>query len=242
MFQNQIGLKYFVTFKIWLESNSLKEKTPARLERSLALHYATATKVAGLEALFALDDALAAIVRTTREPLVGQMRLTWWFHALTALDTAPPPAEPVLRALYEDVLPLGVSGATLAAMTDGWEVLIGEGPLDVAALTDFGRTRGGGLFGAAATLLGVDDPRVADAGAGWALADLAAGLSDAAATGDARALATAALDRALKGRWPRAARPLGALALLGRFDLAADLPPGHPRRVARILGHRLTGF
>ena len=44
---------------------------------SLAMTYAPATKRPALEALFALDDTLAGILRTTREPLVGQMRLTW---------------------------------------------------------------------------------------------------------------------------------------------------------------------
>ena len=40
-------------------------------ERSLALSYAPAAARAGLEALFALDATLGAILKTTREPVVG---------------------------------------------------------------------------------------------------------------------------------------------------------------------------
>ena len=70
-------------------------------ERALALSYAAETVRPGVAALFSLDDTLGQILRTTREPLVGQMRLTWWHEALRALDGAPPPAQPVLQALAD---------------------------------------------------------------------------------------------------------------------------------------------
>ena len=67
--------------------------TPANPERVLALSYAGEGRGA-LAALLALDDSLATLLRTTREPALGQMRLAWWREALERLDTAPPPAEP----------------------------------------------------------------------------------------------------------------------------------------------------
>ena len=70
--------------------------TPEDPERALALSYAVEGRDA-LAALLALDDALARLLRSTREPALGQMRLAWWREALERLDTAPPPAEPVLR-------------------------------------------------------------------------------------------------------------------------------------------------
>ena len=65
-------------------------------ERALALSYAPGAARDGMAALFALDDQLAGVVRTTRDPMVGQLRLTWWHEALAALDTAPPPAQAVV--------------------------------------------------------------------------------------------------------------------------------------------------
>ena len=215
---------------------------PADPERTLALSYAPPQSRAALAALFALDDTLAQILRTTREPLVGQMRLTWWHQALCALDTAPPPAQPVLQALAAEVLPRGVSGARLAEMIDGWEVLLEADPIGEADLIAHATKRGGAVFASAAMLLGCPPgDMVAAAGEGWALADLAANLSDAQVTARAAALAQAKLHEAMARRWSRAGRPLGALALIARMDLADGSAPGAPKRVARLAWHRLTG-
>lgn len=204
--------------------------------------YAPTVSRPALEALFALDDTLGAILRTTREPLVGQMRLTWWYEALGRLDGAPAPAEPVLTALQGLVLPYGVSGTMLATLADGWEVLL-EPDLDAAAIARFAAGRGGRLFAFAAMVLAVDDARIGIAGEGWALADLSRGLSDAAIGVDARSAAAVRLDRALRGRWPSKVRALGAMALSARFDVSASPPPpASPGRVARLAWHRLTGY
>lgn len=200
-------------------------------ERALVLSYAPSRTRAGLAALLALDDRFAGIVARAREPAIGQMRLVWWFEALEALDVAPPPAEPLLRALAAEVLPAGITGAELAVMVDGWERLLGAEALDPDA---FARERGGRLFALAARLLGGSDRRVEALGEGWALADLAKRHPEATAPARKR------LDAAFGSPWPRLLRPLGALALLARSDLAGGRP-GAPGRVGRLLWHRLTG-
>jgi phytoene synthase len=205
-------------------------------ERALALSYASRGRDAAA-ALLALDDRLAAILRRTTEPLVGQMRLTWWREALEKLDTAPPPAEPVLAALAAEALPRGLRGADLTPMIDGWEALLDD-PLDAAAIERHAM-RGRALFEAIAGVIGVSGDPVAAAGEGWALADLARHLSDPDARRRAAALAGPGLDAALAARWSRNGRMLGALAHLARLDLAGR--PRSPWRVARLLAHRLTG-
>jgi phytoene synthase len=209
---------------------------------ALAITYAPPAVRPALKALFALDETLGKILRTTREPLVGQMRLTWWYEALGRLDGTPAPAEPVLTALQALVLPAGVSGAMLAALTDGWDALL-EPALDAAAMDRFARDRGRRLFELAGTLLSVQDARIGLAGEGWALADLSQRLSDAPGRSLARTRAVEALDVAVRGRWPSGARALGALALSARFDLSASPTlPGSPKRVGRLAWHRLTGY
>ena len=205
-------------------------------ERALALAAAPAAARAGLEALFALDERLGAILRTTREPLVGQMRLTWWHAALTALDAAPPPAEPVLAAIAADVLPRGVAGEALAAQVDGWEALLDD--LNEDAMLRFAAARGGGLFGAAAALLGARDPAIGRAGEGWALADLSMNLSDPETAARARRLAGERLTAVFAPRWSRAGRPLGVLALLAEADLAGR---SGAARAGRLFRFRITG-
>jgi len=210
-------------------------------ERDLVLMYARADRRAGLAALLALDDALARLLRTTREPALGQMRLAWWREALERLDHAPAPAEPVLKALEAEVLRHGVTGASLVPIVHGWEVLIEEELLDADVMRRFGEGRGQ-LFVAAGVLLDAAGDPLALAGQGWALADLAGNLEDEKERTVARDLARPLLEDAARTRWSRPARALGALAHRARLDLAeAPKSAGAPSRVGRLLWHRLTG-
>lgn len=197
-------------------------------ERALAIGYAPADRRAALAALFALDARLRAITLAAREPMIGLMRLTWWREALERLDTAPAPAEPLLRELARAVVPLS-TGAALARLTDGWERLL-EGDHDWGAVAH----ARGELFALAQAVLGDGDPRVPAVGEAWARIDLA---RDWPAGEPDRAL----LAEAYRTGWSRALRPLGALGLLARADMDAKSPPGSPSRVARLLAHRLTG-
>ncbi|WP_375397901.1 squalene/phytoene synthase family protein [uncultured Sphingomonas sp.] len=213
-------------------------------ERALIVSYAPAGRRDGLAALLALDAALAGVLRTTRQPLVGQMRLAWWREALERLDRAAAPAEPVLRALAADALPHGVRGAALARMVEGWEALLVD-PLDLRALQRHAVARGGRLFACITTMLDVPGRRLARFGRGWALADLSRHLSDVALAACAREMAMPRLATDWTDRgtaWPRAARAAGGLIIAARLDLAdRSPPPGSPRRVARLAWHRLTG-
>ena len=205
--------------------------------RELALSYAPKEAQAGLEALFALDAVLGRILRTTTEPMVGQMRLAWWREALERLDVTPAPAEPVLQAVVRDALPLGAAGAALSRMADGWEVLLGD--IDDGALASHASDRGALLFGQAGAVIGAgsNDPLGA-AGRGWALADLAANVGDAKMADRARVMAKEAFQEMRRSQWSPRGRSLGALALAARLGLE-----GAPRPwwVARLGWHRISG-
>lgn len=205
--------------------------------RDLAFSYVPGGSRRAIEALFALDAALGGVLRTTREPLVGQMRLAWWREALERLDAGAPPAEPVLQALASEVLPRGIAGGELRDMVDGWEPLLGA--LGPDAIADHARCRGRLLFEIAARTMeaAAGDP-VADAGEGWALADLSGNLSDAGTGNLARERAATALAQVRGMRWSRNGRPLGALALIAQRSLRGPIPPSFVVRLARF---RLAG-
>lgn len=205
--------------------------------RRLALSYAREADRDGLESMLLLDASLGNVLRTTREPIVGRMRLAWWREALERLDTAPAPAEPALRALEEHVVGRhGVTGTRLAAMVEGWEWLL-EAPLDPHALRRHAALRGE-VFALMADLCGVAPGRwVARAGRGWALADLSTHLSDPALAAAARRGAERLLSSP-RPRWPRALRPLGALVVIARADLNGG---GGVGTVSRLGWLRLTG-
>ncbi len=211
-----------------------------RTERALVVRYAPGDRCAALGALLALDDALAQILRTTREPMVGQMRLVWWRDALDRLDTVPAPVEPVLQAIATDLLPCGITGADLSAMTGGWDALLGPEALDDAAIETHARERGARLFSLAGRALGAGSDPTEAAGEGWALADLSRHLSDRAVASTIADHARWRLIDATRKHWSRRGRALGALALTALADLDG-IPVGAPKRVARLLVHRLTG-
>jgi len=210
-------------------------------ERALAVAYAPRDARPALTALFAVDERFGQVVSSTSEPMIGLMRLTWWREALERLDRAPAPAEPLLSALAEHVLPRGVTGAQLAAIEDGWAALI-DGETDDAAIARHGRERGGNLFAAAATLLGTEKGRLAAAGEIWALADLSLRHSQPGVRESARAQALSRARTVPIGRWPAAARGLAALYALARRDAESGRRvQGSPKRLLRMLALRLFG-
>jgi 15-cis-phytoene synthase len=169
--------------------------------------------------------------------MIGLMRLAWWREALERLDTGAAPAEPLLLATVEHLLPRGITGAMLAEIEDGWAALI-DGEIDADAVARHARARGGQLFAIAAGLLGAPADPLRQAGALWALADLSHRLSDPQARVTARVQAPALEVDA----WPRAARPLAMLAVLAEHDVtASERRQGHPKRLFRMLALRLTG-
>lgn len=213
-------------------------------DRILALSYVPAARRAAVAALWTLDATLAAVLTSGREPLISQIKLAWWRDSLAALGGGRAPAEPALQAIAEHVLPLGIAGADLARMQEGWEVLLTPDPLSAAELDLYAAARGGRLFAATAAALGdAGFEGAAGAGEAWALIDLARHSGSAV---DAEAAVAAARSRAGSARWPARLRPLGMLAMLAQRDAAPDRPrweeQGAPRRMARMFRHRLTGF
>ena len=207
-------------------------------DRSLAILAVPSRHRPPIETLFALDARLAGIVRATREPMVGQMRLTWWHEALTKLDGAPAPAEPLLRDVQQHLLPAGVSGARLAGMIDGWEELIVADALGTETLDRHAGARGAGLFAAAGMVLGADSPLLVPAGRGWALADLAGHLSAPTAAGLAADAARRELSHAFSAPWPAKLRPIGVLSLIARLDATPGSAIAKALKVGRF---RITG-
>ena len=210
-------------------------------ERRFACGFAPADRRAAIMACWALDEALGAILQRNRDPMIAQFRLTWWHEALSALDRAPPPPEPVLNALARTVIPKGLSGAALAAMVDGWERLIDADPLSNAALMAFAEARGGRLFAAIGALFGQQVPP--SAGPGWALIDLARHSSESDLALRCRTLAGPLLDAAMANRWPRQTRCIGMLIASARGDVPcrARLPRSFYARSWAMQLHAITG-
>lgn len=146
------------------------------LPQRLALAYSPAAARERLLAFFAFDARLGAAIRQSSEPLAAQIRLAWWRDQLRLEADKRERADMHVAALDS----LAGMRRALFALVDGWELLLGE-EIAEKAIRDFAVSRGDALA-ALAKLAGASDApeAVAKAGTRWALADLAAGLSDEA--------------------------------------------------------------
>lgn len=187
--------------------------------------------------LWALDVRLADIVRTTSEPLIGQMRLTWWHEVLSDDARTKGRGDPLVDAWREAAV--GPDEGCLA-MIDGWEALLGMETADEAALRAYAEGRGGGLFAAQTGALIESEPMLAAAGAVWALWDLSGHISDRQTAGKAISIARDYLPAALDGAWHRDWKASGIAFGLARRDIMkgrsapASLTPGLYARLLRI--------
>lgn len=187
-------------------------------------------------ALWTFDARLADIVRTTTEPLIGQMRMTWWHEALTDESGAKGRGEPLADRLKASIAEAPQLQPALLAMIDGWETfLLAREGLDDAALEAFARGRGSGLFHALCRTADAPD-WLGDAGAVWALWDLSGHVSDASSAELAIRIA-ARIDREM-GPWRRGWAPARIAYGLARRDVArvqVAAPGLTPRLYARFM-------
>ena len=197
-----------------------------------------------IEALFLIDAAMGDVVRTTSDPMLGQIRLAWWRERLEELDHGrPAPAEPRLQAVRHHLLPRGMKGSELARLERGWVALLDPFPWD-AGTAEAIWFRGRQLFAESAEQLAQTGDAIEAAGGLWALVDAARHCSDA----ESRAMLldqARTFARPISGaKFPAALRPLSMLAALAVRDCRSGEPferEGTPRRASAMLLHRLRG-
>lgn len=181
----------------------------------LALAYAPGVARAAVAAVFALDQRLGLVMRSVKEPLLGQVRLAWWRERLAELPQTPA-GEPLLAALAA----AGLTAGDTLPLVDGWEAALLAGD-PVQAATALAAARGA-AFAALAVVLGHDGyaDQAEAAGARWALADLACHASDP----ELRSAAYQQLQTA-RGKRHRFPRHLRSLAVLDGWATAIAFKP-----------------
>jgi hypothetical protein len=198
------------------------------------LAYAPARTRLPTLALFALDARLAGLLRNSREPMLAQLRFSWWRETLDREADEWPSGEPLLAALGS----WQGEHRSLRKLVDGWEALTGNAPLSSGAIEEMAAGRAA-AFGALAATLGLG--REAEAaevlGREWAFADLAMKLGDQRERDVAAGLARATLRR--RARVSRSLRPLLVLHGLAvhrmeKGGYADGLPPSAVGKALRL--------
>lgn len=207
-------------------------------DRRVALGQLPASVRSAFSALWGLDLAFADIVATSTDPRIGEIRMAWWRERLEQLDQGqPPPAEPRLEAVADELVPRGLSGRELSRLEDAWLPLLE--PFPWGDRQEEGLSlRGRILFGAGALLLGEPSEGPQRAGTLWSLVDGAMHSSDPPSR-------TFLLERArllpsdVNYMPPRRIRALTVLSALAADDLKGN--GNRLRRVFVAIRHLLFG-
>ncbi|WP_343222281.1 hypothetical protein [Novosphingobium profundi] len=223
--------------------------TPSQIEESLvgalsplarlALAYAPRSSRLATLALFALDARLANLLRHSKEPMLAQLRLSWWRETLGQDAVNWPRGEPLLAALRSWN---GAHGEAVA-LVDGWEALTAPAPLPSDALQAMAHARGLAFAAFARQVGQADQADKAHAiGEAWGLTDLAVRLRNAE---ERKAVETLLAERPLRtrGSVARALRPLKVLEVLSarRYAHGSEEAARSPSALVRALGVGLLG-
>ncbi|MEZ5708740.1 MAG: hypothetical protein R3E02_05045 [Blastomonas sp.] len=208
----------------------------------LILAYARAQDRPIFAAVFALDAQLAAIVRDSREPVLGQMRLQWWHDVISMPAGRRPRGNPLVNALGK-LDGAGSLTERLLPMVDGWEELLVAETLDGEMIAGFAMKRGATMFAFLADSLG-EPLDLAAAGRAWAQWDLARNISEPVVS--AEIFGRLAQDPiAMKClSLPRRLRPLSIRMRLMQIDILrreTDRPLMRPVTAWRVIRHGLIG-
>jgi phytoene synthase len=123
-------------------------------------------------ALYAFDHELARAPKVASNPLIGEIRLTWWREALDEIfEGRPVRAHPTAQALADVVNRRGLARALLEAMIDARYRELDPAPMGEAEALAWARETGGQDAVLAATILDPagDAESARAAGAAWAL-------------------------------------------------------------------------
>jgi phytoene synthase len=183
-----------------------------------------------LHALNAFAFEIGRIKGLVREPLAGEMRITWWIEAIEGLREAEARNHPVAAALIATVSQRGLPREALVA----WALarrdeLYAEPPADDAGIATLGREVEAPLFALSARVLG-GEAEAAALSAGAATALLFANRPQAV-------LAEIAVAEAFLRKAPSATpafAPLACLALDAKRALFGKAPAAAWRRQVAI--------
>lgn len=193
--------------------------------------------------VWALDERLAGVVRTVREPAIAAIRLAWWRDALVHADQSKGRGEPLIEAWRTHEHNADIP-SLVDHLIDGWTVLLETEELTMSALHAYAEARGSALFSLLAAKASDGAPSVELMGALWTMWDLAGHLSDDAAAQSVIDEARRIADRERTVLSGRTAKPLRLACKVALDDIKRSrVPKGgfRPRHYVRLVRHAMFG-
>lgn len=129
-------------------------------DRYLCGLFAPDTKRHQLTALYAFNIEISGTRETVSEPLIGQMRLKWWFDALENICAGEPPAHQVAVPLSAAIGNVTSAREKLERLIEARLTDLDDKPLaDLEALISYANDTAGTLAELALVILGITDER-----------------------------------------------------------------------------------
>jgi hypothetical protein len=153
--------------ELMIDLNTTELSPPQRLAVAYARHDLRAAWALLLE----FDNRMRAIAIKGQEPVLKQMRFTWWREQLAKAVVDRPKGEPLLTRLGHMKNIAQVEPA-VAILIDAWDVLIAKDGHTEAGLQRCAELRANALFAKYAEWVGSDTDIAAEAGRAWAIASL----------------------------------------------------------------------
>jgi len=203
-------------------------------------------------AVYAFNQELARVALGAREPMVAEIRLTWWREGLDDLLSGKPPrGHPVMQALAEAIRRNKLTAAPLEALSDSSFDDLEPGRFaDAAALERYLDATSGAVMALAAAITGgVDAAALRPAAHAWGLVGLirrrAAGVDRFPEAWGADEPITRVRQALVAARAPIAALPVEAFPAVAHLALAggylAGREPSELEKRARITWAVLRG-
>jgi phytoene synthase len=198
-----------------------------------------AERRAAMLALFALLETLRDIPERVTEPLMGEIRLRWWYEAFEAIGQGRTPHYHPLTELFQRLIPqYELPVQDILDLIEGQMPLLEKGPLTVKAALEVATRGEGQVLKLASLVLGKPGDLTATARlTGMAQLKASRGISDAGDTELAHLVREA---RLAAGSLPADLAPLVLPAALA-VDTWHGRPPGPLAKRFRLLWAYLTG-
>ncbi len=127
-------------------------------DRFISALFAPDIRRQNLLALYAFNIEIAGTRESVTEPLIGQMRLKWWFDALGEIYAGSPPAHQVAVPLSRAVIDAKIDRDVLEKLIEARTLDLGDRPLaTINDLVEYAGHTSGGLAEMALSILGVDE-------------------------------------------------------------------------------------
>jgi 15-cis-phytoene synthase len=211
------------------------------LDIAIALAYAPLKSREVIETLFDLDDVMIRLIRSTREPLLGQIKIQWWvdqFKVLKSGITVAP--HPILHRfsacdLSERAL------EKLMIYCENWNLFLSPPPYTHEELLEFSSVRTS-LIEITNEVVGVKAHEHDMRFKIWCLLDIAKLLGLNSIEAQCQTLARQIQNEERKTNFNRALRSFSILGSFAEYDLKnpTKIPQqGSPKRMWQALSHVL---